>query len=232
MLVVDRFVNASETCSYLGDRPSRTAYEYVAELTPEEYERRMNEGWRKFGRLVFKPVCAACQECRPVRVPVAEFTPDRGQRRVLRRNADLTVTAGPPDLDAEHLALYYRYHAARSEAKGWPEQAPSAEEYALTFLDNPLPAIELQVRRGETLVAFVHLDMTPNVISAIYHVHAPELAERSLGTFSILQTLDYARAAGRAYVYLGYYVAGCGSMAYKARFKPCEFLSPQGEWRR
>lgn len=230
MIVVDRFVHAADHCSYLADRPSRTAYEYVAELSPEEYERRMNEGWRKFGRLLFRPICGACRACVPIRVPVARFEPDRGQRRVLRRNADLAVDAGPPGLDEEHLDLYHRYHAGRTATRGWPAQERSPTDYALTFLDNPLPAVELAVRAGERLVAFAHLDMTPHVVSAIYHVHDPDLAARSLGTFTILQAIAYARAAGRPYLYLGYYVEGCGSMAYKRRFRPCEILQADGSW--
>ena len=33
------------------------------------------------------------------------------------------------------------------------------------------------------------------------------------------------------FVYLGYYVEGCQSLEYKARFRPNEVLHPDGTWR-
>src|SRR3712207_3801905 len=69
MIVLESFTTGPEECMYLPDRQARLEYEFVARLSPEEYERRMNEGWRKFGHLLFHPVCGACRECRPIRVP-------------------------------------------------------------------------------------------------------------------------------------------------------------------
>ncbi|MEO0350206.1 MAG: hypothetical protein AAF282_09180 [Cyanobacteria bacterium P01_A01_bin.15] len=39
-----------------------------------------------------------------------------------------------------------------------------------------------------------------------------------------------ARELGRRALYLGYYVTGCKEMNYKARFRPCELLDPDGRW--
>ena len=36
---------------------------------------------------------------------------------------------------------------------------------------------------------------------------------------------------GCLYYYLGYWVAGCGAMEYKATFRPCELLGTDGLWR-
>ncbi len=58
---------------YLPEQQATLDYEIVARLSPEEYETRMNQGWRKFGAIVFHPVCADCRECRPIRIPVARF---------------------------------------------------------------------------------------------------------------------------------------------------------------
>jgi arginyl-tRNA--protein-N-Asp/Glu arginylyltransferase len=46
----------------------------------------------------------------------------------------------------------------------------------------------------------------------------------------VLSLLDEAGARSRPYVYLGYYVAGCGSMEYKAHFLPNQILAPDGQW--
>ncbi len=52
-----------------------------------------------------------------------------------------------------------------------------------------------------------------------------------LGTFNVLCILNEALHAGLPHVYLGYYVAGCASLAYKANFQPNQIRWPDGQWR-
>ena len=215
---------------YLPEQQATLDYEIVARLSPEEYETRMNQGWRKFGAIVFHPVCADCRECRPIRIPVAPFAPDRSQKRALKQNADLTVRYTLPTSDNAHLDLYHRYHDAQTERKGWPEGERSLEDYAMQFVEGPLPGVEISVWEGDLLRGVMLCDITPNVVSGIYHYHDPDARERSLGTFLILQTLLLAQQMGKAYCYLGYYVADCASMNYKRRFRPCEVLGTDGVW--
>jgi arginine-tRNA-protein transferase len=47
----------------------------------------------------------------------------------------------------------------------------------------------------------------------------------------MLQTIELARRLDKPYAYFGYYVAGCASMSYKARFRPCEILGTDDIWR-
>jgi len=162
---------------------------------------------------------------------VATFRPHRSQRRAWKRNADLRIETGPPTIDRRRLDLYHRYHAFRADQKGWPRTEKSAGDYRLSFLQNPIPALEIAMWEGEELRAVVLTDVTPNVVSGVYHYHDPALADRSLGTYCMLHTLDLARSLGKRWAYFGFYVAGCGSLAYKARFRPCEVMGPDGEWR-
>jgi len=215
---------------YLPDRMATLEYELVAGISPEEYERRMEIGWRKFGRILFQPVCDGCQECRPIRVPVDHFVPDRSQRRALKRNEDLVVRISRPTVDRERLDLWNRYHSAQGERKGWPFEPASAGHYSFTYLKNPVPSLEVAAFDGDELVAVALVDVTPNAVSGIYHYHDPQRSDRSLGKFVMLRCIDLARELGKCFFYLGFYVAGCASMSYKSGFKPCEILTPQGHW--
>jgi arginine-tRNA-protein transferase len=229
--VLDTFIDADESCVYLPDRASRLEYLVVLHVNPEEYEAAMNKGYRKFGPLLFRPICEGCRECRPIRIPVDRFRPDRSQRRAVRRNADLMVRFGKPVVDAARLDLYNRYHSAQNRRKGWSPAKKSAQEYTFSFLHNPVPSVEISIWEGQTLRAIVLADVTPSVVSGVYHFHDPDLADRSLGTFAILQTLELARQMEKPWAYFGYYVAGCASLSYKARFRPCELLGDDGVWR-
>jgi len=231
MIVLETFRESERSCVYLPDRQSCLEYELVLHLTPEEYEERMNRGYRKFGPLLFHPVCQSCRECRPLRIPVAGFTPDRSQRRSVKRNADLTVRFAPPVVDHTRLQLYNRYHAAQEARKNWPHTSKSAQDYRFSFLQSPVPGMEVSVWEDGQLRAVSLTDVTPNTVSGVYHYHDPDLADRSLGKFVMLQTIELARRLGKRWAYFGYYVAGCASLAYKSGFRPCELLDDDGIWR-
>lgn len=225
-----QFLSEAHACAYLPDRLSTLEYTYSPRLKPEEYEDLMNRGYRKFGPLVFRPVCAGCMECRPVRIPVPTFRPDRSQRRAWKRNLDLEARFDAPAVDAQRLALYHRYHAAQADRKGWRGTDIGLEEYYASFVLNPIPAVEITLWEDGVLRAVVLTDVTPNVVSGVYHYHDPDLSDRSLGTSCMLHTIELARRLGKRWAYFGYYVAGCGSLEYKARFRPCEIQTASGEW--
>ncbi|MBX9583245.1 MAG: arginyltransferase [Gemmataceae bacterium] len=220
-------------CSYLPGRASSLRYEYVRTLTPAEYQDRLLAGWRRFGHALFRPVCPSCRACQSLRVPVATFRPDRSQRRAWAANADLELTIGGPSVTEEKLDLYDRFHAAQAGRVGWTDHGPKdPAEYAGSFVANPLPAEEWQYRLGGRLVGVGYVDVVPAGLSAVYFFHDPDERKRSLGTFNVLSVIGSAAARGLPHVYLGYYVEGCRSLAYKARFRPNEVLGPDGEWAR
>lgn len=231
MIVLHQFISGPETCEYLPDRRATLEHALAGRLSPAEYEALMNAGWRKFGALLFRPVCDACRECRPIRIAADHFTPDRSQRRTLARNADLTVALAEPTVDTARLALINRYHSAQAERKGWPEHGIGADAYTVQFVNSPIPALEISVWEGKTLRAVALTDVTPNVVSGVYHYHDPDCRDRGLGTFVMLQTIELARRLNKSWAYFGFHVAGCPSMAYKSRFRPCEILGTDGAWR-
>lgn len=230
MIVLHQFHSGPVECEYLPDRQATLEHVMAGRLAPAEYEVLMNAGWRKFGAMLFRPVCSACRECRPIRISAGSFIPDRSQRRTLDRNGDLSVRLAAPTEDAERLSLFRRYHLGQAARKGWPEHGIDADTYTAQFVDSPIPGVEISVWEGETLRAVALTDVTPNVVSGVYHYHDPECRERSLGTFVMLQTIALAQRLNKPWAYFGFHVAGCPSMAYKSRFRPCEILGTDGAW--
>ncbi len=220
-------------CGYLADRRWRLEYRIAAELTAAEYADFLLQGWRHFGRALFRPRCRGCSACTPIRVDVARFRPDRSQRRAWKLNhADLTLTIAEPTAGPRQLDLYRRYHAHQEQTKQWPDrQGETPGEYHETFVDNPFPVQEWRFTLGDTLVGVGYVDDLPVGPSAITFIHAPEHRDRSLGTYNVLALIEHARNLGLPHVYLGYHIAACPSMAYKARFTPNQTLHPDGGWR-
>lgn len=226
------FTAPPSTCSYLPDETSSLNYEVVGRMSAAEYQERLMAGWRRFGFTLFRPACPACTKCQSLRVPTATFKPDRSQRRCAAANAsDVRLVIGAPSVTEEKLDLYDRFHAFQSEHVGWSYHgAKDATGYAESFVDNPFDAQEWCYYVGEKLVGVGYVDRVPDGLSAIYFFHDPDERERSLGTFNVLSTLRMAAEWQIPHVYMGYYVEGCRSLAYKARFRPHEVRTADGDW--
>ena len=222
------FLSPPDQCPYLPDQLAQMRYELSVHLTPAEYMARLKEGWRRFGAVMFRHECPACQRCESLRVPVETFAPTASQKRVWRRNVDeITITVGEPASSPEKLALFRRFHEFGRQTKGWPGD-PGHD--LRMFTDNPFATEEWTYFVGERLVGVGYIDALPEGLSAIYFFHDPAEGKRSLGTFNILNAIDQARRRGLPHVYLGYYVEGCRSLEYKARFAPYEKLIGEREW--
>jgi arginine-tRNA-protein transferase len=227
-----RYIAPSTPCGYLRDQYWRLEFEHCLELSADEYMDRLLTGWRRFGHVLFRPRCRKCTACQSLRVPIDRFRPDRSQRRARKTNDGVRLEIHEPSVSPEKLALYDRYHNFQSQNKGWPlHPAKDPDEYAWSFAENPFPTEEWRYYLGHELIGVGYVDILPSGVSAIYFYYDPGERQRSLGTWNVLNVIDAAAKRDLPYAYLGYYVAGCPSMLYKARFRPNEILYPDGVWR-
>ena len=108
------FATYPHNCSYLPGEQATTLF--VDPSTPVDariYSQLSYIGFRRSGPHLYRPHCAACNACVPARVPVAQFSANRSQRRVLSRNRDLRVDIVEDISSDEHFALYSRYICGR-----------------------------------------------------------------------------------------------------------------------
>jgi arginine-tRNA-protein transferase len=218
-------------CPYLPDQRAVSAvFDPQVPVDTDLYGALIAQGFRRSGDRLYRPHCPACDACRSLRVPAAEFTPDRSQRRTWRRNADLTATLRDNVLDEEHYALYRRYQQARHPSGEMDFDDP--DDYRRACLASPVDTrlAELRDPHGQ-LLAVAITDFLPTGLSAMYTFFEPRAHRRSLGTYAILWQIAEAAARGLPHVYLGYWVADCRKMAYKRRFRPAEVWDGSG-WRR
>jgi leucyl-tRNA---protein transferase len=227
-----RYVAPPSACGYLPDQLWSLEYEMVAALTAPEYFERLVQGWRRFGGMLFRPRCRECQACQSLRVDVARFRPNRSQRRVAAVNAgEIEMRIGRPTVTRAKLQLYDRYHAFQSDFKSWPQHpAKDAASYRESFVQNPPFTEEWCYYLEGQLVGVGYVDDLREAMSAIYFFYDPTQRARGLGTWNVLALLAEAARRGRRHVYLGYYVPGCSSLAYKANFKPNQILHADGRW--
>lgn len=227
MICLGPFHLGHGACPYLPDRDWGSVSLHVEQIEPVEVQGLLEAGFRRSGREFYRPACPDCQACVPLRLPVARFRPGRTQRRVWRRNQDLEVVQVPPGCTEEKLDLYRRFLSRRFARHG----APGPEDFENFLGQGPGCTLEMDYRLDGRLVGFGILDATPGSASSVYFVHDPDEADRRLGTFSVMQEVEWCRATGRKHLYLGLWVARCRAMDYKTRFHLHELLLPGQGWR-
>lgn len=210
-------------CSYLPGRDSSMRYEMVASATIVEYEARMNLGWRRFGKTLFRPDCPTCHDCIPLRVDVAKFQPTTSLRRVMRlAESKVTLEIVEPSATAEKLKLYHVFHDFQAGFKDWPERYETLASYTESFVDHPFPTEEWNYRVDGRLVGVGYVDALSASLSMMYFFYHPDVRSLSPGTFNVLKGIEEAKRRGKTFVHLGYFVDGCRSLEYKGRFRPHE----------
>jgi arginine-tRNA-protein transferase len=163
-----------------------------------------------------------------VRLQVGQFEPDRNQRRVLRKNADLDCKLVPAAFSERYYRLYAHYIEERHrDGDMYP---PSREQFTSFLVEGATDSWFLEMSLDGDLVGLAAVDLLDDGLSAIYTVFAPELEHRSLGTFAVLWQIEEAKRRELPHLYLGYWIKECRKMNYKTRFKPIEALR-DGHWR-
>jgi arginine-tRNA-protein transferase len=193
-------------------------------------------GFRRSQGVAYRPSCVDCAACISVRVVTREFQPSATQRKMLRRHADLEVTACKPWTTEEQYALLRRYLKQRHPGGGMVDMDES--DFADMVEQSPVKTYVVEYRepsvdgRPGRLVGACLTDQQADGLSMIYSFFEPDDERRSgLGTYIILDHIVRAARAGLPYVYLGYWVESSKRMAYKAKFRPLERLGPDG-WRK
>ncbi len=231
------FVTNPGPCPYL---PGKTERKVFTELNGEHAD-ELNEalgriGFRRSQNVAYRPSCLDCKACVSVRVVTAEFEPNATQRKILRRNEDLVVSACRPWSTTEQYELMQRYLRQRHPEGGMA--AMDDMDYADMVEQSPVHSNVIEYRtqgkygRAGELVGACLTDQQGDGLSMIYSFYDAEAEGRAgLGNFIIMDHIMRARKAGLPYVYLGYWIDGSARMEYKARYQPLERLNPEG-WAR
>ncbi len=213
-------VTMPSPCSYLPEQQEQLLI-YVNDNKPSinDYDLLINAGFRRSGTQVYRPHCSACHACESIRIPVAKFRASKSQKRLLKRNQDLTVKVSKHNQDY-YYPLYETYINQR-HADG--SMYPASQEQYNGFILNPWhKALFIEMYAQDELIAVAVTDLLPSSLSALYTFFKPSEEKRSLGSFAILQQIALAQSINKAYLYLGYQIDACQKMAYKQNFLPHE----------
>jgi arginine-tRNA-protein transferase len=235
------FVTSPSPCPYLPGRQERKVFTELTGPHAAELNDALGRiGFRRSQGVAYRPSCAGCTACVSVRVVTPDFVANATQRKLLKRHADLEVTACRAWATDEQFQLLRSYLAARHPGGGMAGM--DEDDYADMIEHSPVNSLIVEYReparngRRGRLVGACLTDRQADGLSMIYSFFAPDEpgsrtdARQGLGNFIIMDHITRARDAGLPYVYLGYWVKGSARMAYKTRYRPIEVLGPAG-WR-
>lgn len=116
------------------------------------------------------------------------------------------------------------------ELKGWAKSVLTRSEYEYSFVAGRWQfAYEGRYFDGDRLVGIGLIDWLPRSLSSVYFYHDPAWRKLAPGVFSVMQQIEFCRTLGLPYLYLGYWIAECSSMAYKSQYRPHELLQGRPE---
>ncbi len=215
------YLSAPSACAYRPDQLSRTMFvDPRRSLNANQRETLSALGFRRSGPTYYRPCCPQCSACESARVAVNEFQANRQQRRCWQRNQDLIASWSAAQATEERYVLYQRYLRARhADGDMDPDDAEGFERFLCSPDNAPTQHLLFRDTQGQLLAVAV-VDRLLSGLSAVYSFFDPDQPARSLGRYVILRLIDACRAAHLPWLYLGYYIADCDKMRYKAEYQP------------
>jgi len=222
------FTAGPVACPYLdGHAERKLIVELSGAAAADFYDDLSRAGFRRSQGFAYRPACPQCQACVPVRIAVNRFAHSRSTRRVRNANRGLSGRLVAARATPEQYQLFTAYQ--RSRHRDSDMAAMSYADYRSMVEDTPLRTVIAEFRDADGVLAAASLiDRLDDGVSAVYNFFDTAAHRRSLGTWSILWLVEECRRQGLPHVYLGYWIAESGKMAYKARFPAVERLSASG----
>ncbi len=211
----------NDKCSYLDDKEQTTHYKVIDNCSSQYTQELIERGYRRFGKMYFRPVCEGCQECQSIKIDINNYTFSKSEKRVLKKAKNIKTYIQSPTLTQIHLTLFDKYHKHMQEKKSWDYQDVTSDHYYNSFVSGHQDyGYEVLYYDEEKLIAVDLIDILEDGISSIYFYYDPDYSKYSLGKLSMLLQIKFALQAKKDWIYLGYYVEECSSLNYKADYKP------------
>jgi arginine-tRNA-protein transferase len=220
-------VTQSFECSYIANRQEQllVCMEDPTDLY-NNYPLLIQAGFRRSGEQLYRPNCKTCTACESLRVPVADFTASRSQKRVINKNKNVVIKVLEGERD-DYYSLYEKYiNIAHKDGAMFP---PSYEQYRSFVHCRWQSPIFIEGRIDGKLIGVAVTDKLTSGLSALYTFFDPNMGKQSLGTYFILQQIKLCQELELQYLYLGYQIDECNKMNYKNKFYPHE-RHQQNKW--
>jgi arginine-tRNA-protein transferase len=213
---------------------------FLNTILPQDFDTLLACGWRHFGTDFYCYSHSYYQERRvgvlPLRIPLQKIEKEKNfpdylpkwLRKIANKNKPFQVKIEPIVITEQVEALFEKHK--RKYTHNIPDSI-------YTFLSPqnpaqiPLPALMVGVYEGEKLIACSFLDIGHKAVSSVYAMYDLDYAAYSLGYFTMLLEIDFAKKENKEFYYHGYSYDVPSHYDYKKRLPYVEFYSwTQEKW--
>lgn len=205
------------------DAEPRVNERYPDRTTPTGFDKHMSKGCYHYDRTFWRYNRSDEFRSIPLRIRLKDFRLSKSQKRILRINADLGVQNSPLDLShlGDQCELFQLHRIRLGEDAPVKVVLPQGERNK-----------KFCVFESGKLIAASFFEMGATTSYGYYAIFDPEIEWRSLGIFTMLKEIEYAREKGNEFYYLGYAFDEPTIYDYKKRFYGLESYNWQTEeWR-
>ena len=211
----------NDKCSYIKELNTTTHYKIIDDCTIDESQNLIERGYRRFGKMFFRPICTDCNECQSIKIDVENFQFSKSQNRVIKKASFIKSYIQQPSLTGEHLDLFKKYHLHMQDKRSWDYSETTPEHYYNSFVSGHNEfGYEVLYYDENKLIGVDLIDVLEDGISSIYFYYDPDYEKYSLGKLSLYNQIKFSQRSEKKWIYLGYYVEECPSLSYKNHYKP------------
>lgn len=206
---------------------------YKEKITPKELDLMLSKAWRRFGYHFFRynngfiPETEEYSDIVPLRIRLANFEFSKSQKKILRKNTQFDVRKDLIEINSTKIKLF-QLHCQRFRY-GRPT---SLYNFISVEADtSPIPTYEISIYSKDKLIASSFVDISENAFSSIYAMFDTSYSNYSLGNYTLLEEILWAKELGKNYLYLGYAYQAPSFYDYKKRFSALEqYIWEEDNW--
>jgi len=193
-------------------------------ISGSELDSYLERGWYRMGLSIFTTHFLIFNDqlynAVWLRLPLFDYQPRKSLRKIKRKvDSRFTVKINKAIFNTEKEILFEKY---KLNFKG--DLYSSLRMYMLdNEYYNIYNTLECCVYDGDELIAFSYFDVGEKTMASILAAFNHNYSAYSLGMYTMIEEINYAREMGLSYYYPGYFVPNYGRFDYKCRIGETEY---------
>ena len=199
-------------------------YFFADMVTPLQLDYLLAHAWRHFGTYFFRydnsliPETEEFSAIIPLRINLELFEFSKSQRKILKKNEGFKTVFQQASITTTKKKLF-ELHKQRF--------VHNTPENIYSFLSKnpaqyPTSTYEVAVYDKRKLIAVSFIDVAEYSFSSVYAMFDTAYYPYSLGIYTLLKEIEYAKTLDKKYLYLGYAFKASSFYDYKKNFHALE----------
>lgn len=205
--------------------------EYPQFVSPEKYDEYLHKGWFRSSFMMYKSeilcINSGLSSIVNIRIDLEKFIPKKRHRKIIRKNDsrfEVSIQSLNISFEADQL-----YQQQKQKFQGFIHN--NLKDYLFATMEMvPYNTKQLEVRFEGKLIALSIIDIGLSSIASILGLYDLNFKEYSLGNYTMLKEMEFAKDSGLKWYYPGYILDQESSFNYKLKFSECQYMNEDSEW--